>query len=52
MPRANNPRHSKPAAKMTKFPGLANVGKGPMGWSRLYCSSSKTKMKNEAWRVI
>ena len=54
MPRANNPQHSKRAGdiKMTKFPGLADVGKGPMGWSRLYCISSKTKMKNEAWRVI
>ena len=54
MPRANNPQHSKRAGdiKMTKFPGLADVGKGPMGWSRLYCISSKTKVKNEAWRVI
>ena len=53
-PRANNPQHSKRAGdiKMMRFPGLADVGKGPMGWSRLYGISSKTKVKDAAWRLI
>jgi multiple sugar transport system substrate-binding protein len=54
IPRANNPEHSKRAGDiaMMKFPGLKDVGKGPMGWSRLYCIGSRTKLKDEAWRVI
>jgi len=28
------------------------VGRGPMGWSRLYCIGAKTKVKDAAWRVI
>jgi multiple sugar transport system substrate-binding protein len=54
IPRANNPEHSKRAGdiKMMKFPGLKDVGRGPMGWSRLYCIGAKTKAKSEAWRLI
>ncbi|MCC6467604.1 MAG: hypothetical protein IT563_04725, partial [Alphaproteobacteria bacterium] len=54
LPRANNPQLSKRAGdiKMMRFPGLADVGKGPMGWTRLYGISSKTKVKDAAWRLI
>jgi multiple sugar transport system substrate-binding protein len=54
IPRANNPQHSKRAGnvRQMKFPGLKDVGRGPMGWSRLYCIGSKTKMKDAAWRLI
>jgi len=54
MPRANNPQHSKRAGdiRMMKFPGLKDVGRGPMGWSRLYCIGSRTKVKDAAWRLI
>ena len=53
-PRANNPQHSKRAGdiQMTRFPGLTDTGKGPMGWSRLYSISSKTKVKDAAWRLL
>ena len=54
LPRANNPKHSKRAGDIvpTRFPGLADVGKGPMGWSRLYCIDAKTKVRDAAWRLI
>ncbi len=41
IPRANNPQHSKRAGdiKMMKFPGLKDVGRGPMGWS-IFCNQS------------
>ena len=53
-PRANNPALSKRAGniQMMKFPGFKDVGKGPMGWSRLYGMSSQTKHKAEAWRLL
>ena len=53
-PRANNPALSKRAGniQMMKFPGLKDVNKGPMGWSRLYGMSSQTKHKPEAWRLL
>lgn len=53
-PRANNPAHSKRAGdiQMTRFPGLTDVGKGPMGWSRLYGMSSTTKVRDAAWRLL
>jgi multiple sugar transport system substrate-binding protein len=53
-PRANNPQHSKRAGdiQLMRFPGLRDVGKGPMGWTRLYGISSKTKNKEAAWRLI
>jgi ABC-type glycerol-3-phosphate transport system substrate-binding protein len=53
-PRANNPALSKRAGniQMMKFPGVKDVGKGPMGWSRLYGMSAKTKHKPEAWRLL
>jgi ABC-type glycerol-3-phosphate transport system substrate-binding protein len=53
-PRANNPQHSKRAGdiQMTRFPGLKDVNKGPMGWSRLYAMSSKTKHRDEAWKLL
>ena len=37
---------------MMKFPGVKDANKGPMGWSRLYGMSSKTKHKAEAWRLL
>jgi multiple sugar transport system substrate-binding protein len=54
MPRANNPQFSKRAGdiKLTRFPGLTDVNKGPMGWTRLYCMSAKTKARDAAWRVM
>jgi multiple sugar transport system substrate-binding protein len=53
-PRANNPQYSKRAGdiQMTRFPGLTDAGKGPMGWSRLYAMSSQTKVKDAAWRLL
>ncbi|MEP6701548.1 MAG: extracellular solute-binding protein [Betaproteobacteria bacterium] len=53
-PRANNPALSKRAGniQMMHFPGLKDVGKGPMGWSRLYGMSSKTQHKDAAWRLM
>lgn len=53
-PRANNPQYSKRAGdiQMTRFPGLTDSGKGPMGWSRLYAISSQTKVKDAAWRLL
>jgi multiple sugar transport system substrate-binding protein len=53
-PRANNPQFSKRAGdiKMMKFPALQDVGKGPMGWTRLYGISADTKQRDAAWRVI
>ena len=54
LPRANNPAHSKRAGDIgpTRFPGLSDTGKGPMGWTRLYCIDSKTKVRDAAWRLI
>jgi multiple sugar transport system substrate-binding protein len=53
-PRANNPQHSKRAGdiQMMKFPALRDVGKGPMGWTRLYGISADTKVRDAAWRLI
>jgi multiple sugar transport system substrate-binding protein len=53
-PRVNNPALSKRAGdiQMTRFPGLKDAGKGPMGWTRLYGISSKTKEKDAAYRLI
>jgi len=54
LPRANNPQHSKRAGqiKLTRFPGLTDAGKGPMGWTRLYCVDAKTKVRDAAWRLL
>lgn len=54
-PRVNNPQLSKRAGdvQMTRFPGLKDVPTGgPMGWTRLYGISSKTKEKDAAYRLI
>lgn len=53
-PRANNPAFSKRAGdiQMTRFPGLKDVNKGPMGWSRLYAMSSQTKHRDAAWKLL
>ena len=53
-PRVNNPQMSKRAGdiQMMRFPGLRDVGQGPMGWSRLYGISSDTKVKDAAYRLI
>ena len=34
------------------LPGLTDTGKGPMGWTRLYCIDAKTKVKDAAWQLI
>ena len=54
LPRANNPKLSKRAGDISpvRFPGLTDTGKGPMGWTRLYCIDAKTKVKDAAWRLI
>ena len=54
LPRSNNPKFSKRAGDIapTRFPGLTDAGKGPMGWTRLYCIDAKTKVKDAAWRLI
>jgi ABC-type glycerol-3-phosphate transport system substrate-binding protein len=54
IPRANDPQISKRAGdiQMMRFPALQDLGKGPMGWSRLYGISSETKVKDAAWRLI
>jgi multiple sugar transport system substrate-binding protein len=53
-PRVNNPQHSKRAGnvQLMRFPGLTNTGIGPMGWTRLYAISSKTKEREAAWKLI
>ena len=53
-PRANTPAYSKRAGniKMMRFPGLTDVGKGPMGWTRLYAMSSETKVRDAAWKLM
>jgi multiple sugar transport system substrate-binding protein len=55
-PRINNPKHSQRAGdiQLMHFPGLEDVGKGPMGWTRLYCIGSRTKANvvDAAWRLI
>jgi len=53
-PRANNPQYSKRAGdvQITRFPGLKDTGNGPMGWSRLYGMSAKTKQRDAAWRLL
>jgi multiple sugar transport system substrate-binding protein len=54
LPRVNNPQYSKRAGDIepTRFPALTDVGKGPMGWTRLYCIDAKTKVRDAAWRLI
>ena len=54
LPRANNPKLSKRAGDIspTRFPGLTDTGKRPMGWTRLYCIDAKTKVKAAAWQLI
>lgn len=53
-PRANNSQYSKRAGdvQITRFPGLKDTGKGPMGWTRLYCMSANTKKRDAAWRLL
>ena len=54
LPRANNKAYSKRAGdiQITRFPALQDVGKGPMGWARMYGLSSKTTQKDASWRLI
>ena len=54
LPRANNKAYSKRAGdiQLTRFPALQDVGKGPMGWARMYGLSSKAKQKDASWRLI
>ncbi|MEE8537282.1 MAG: extracellular solute-binding protein [Acidobacteriota bacterium] len=53
-PRSNNPKFSKRAGdiRQMKFPGLQDVGNGPMGWTRLYCMGARTKEREAAWRLM
>jgi multiple sugar transport system substrate-binding protein len=53
-PRSNNPQFSKRAGNvhMTRFPGLKDVGQGPMGWARLYGMSTKTRQRDAAWKLM
>jgi multiple sugar transport system substrate-binding protein len=53
-PRSNTPQYSKRAGniRMTRFPGVRDVGKGPMGWARLYGMSSQAKNRDAAWRLM
>ncbi len=53
-PRVNNPKHSKRAGniQLMRFPGLSDTGIGPMGWTRLYAMSSKTRERDAAWRLM
>ena len=54
LPRANNKQYSKRAGdiQITRFPALKDVGKGPMGWARMYGISAITKQRDAAWRLI
>lgn len=53
-PRVNNPEHSQRAGdiQLMKFPGLKDVGMGPMGWTRLYGMSATTEAREAAWRLM
>jgi len=53
LPRANMAAYSKRAGDiaMTRFPGVTDTGHGPMGWTRLYGMSPKTKVRSAAWRL-
>ncbi len=52
--RANNPQFSKRAGTIdvTRYPGLNDVGAGPMGLTRTYGMSAATKHTAEAWRLM
>jgi len=52
--RLNDPRLSKRAGqiRMTPFPGLAEAGKGPMGFTRLYGMSATARSRDAAWRLL
>ncbi len=54
LPRANMAAYSKRAGRiaMTRFPGLTDTGHGPMGWTRLYGLSPKTKVRAAAERLL
>jgi multiple sugar transport system substrate-binding protein len=54
LPRANNKAYSKRAGdiQITRFPALKDVGKGPMGWARMYGLSAKTQQKDASWQLI
>jgi multiple sugar transport system substrate-binding protein len=50
----NNPERSKVAgkAKMALMPGLDSEGKGTVGWTRMYCLTKTTQVKDEAYKLI
>ncbi len=54
LPRANDKAYSKRAGdiQIARFPGLKDVGKGPMGWTRMYGISATTKTRQPSWRLI
>lgn len=54
LPRANNKQYSKRAGdiQIMRFPALQDVGKGPMGWARMYGVSATTKQVPAAQRLI
>jgi multiple sugar transport system substrate-binding protein len=50
----NNPERSKVAgkAKMALMPGLDGPGQGTVGWTRMYCLSKTTQVKDAAYKLI
>jgi multiple sugar transport system substrate-binding protein len=54
LPRANNKAFSKRAGdiQITRFPALQDVGKGPMGWARMYGIAAQPKQLPAAQRLI
>lgn len=54
MARANNPEQSPIAGKvkMALVPSLDGENKGTVGWTRMYCLSKTTQVKDAAYRLI
>lgn len=54
MARANNPEQSQVAGKvkMALVPSLDGENKGTVGWTRMYCISATTKVKDAAYKLI
>src|SRR6266536_2423331 len=50
----NSPERSKVAGKgkMTLMLGLDGPGKGSVGWTRMYCLTKTTKVKDAAYKLI
>jgi multiple sugar transport system substrate-binding protein len=52
--RANNPQQSQVAGKvkMALVPSLDGENKGTVGWTRMYCLSKATEVKDAAYKLI